>query len=90
MVGRETGFAKTEYVVAEVAAWGAFFHEYGQPQEECDSDFNHARVDFFICDGASVFGELTFTSSAGFARFGTIEMNYTMGSWLKLPTKKVA
>lgn len=54
------------------------------------ADFNHARVDFFICDGAPVFGELTFTLSAGFARYGTIEMDYPMGSWLKLPAKKVA
>lgn len=33
-----------------------------------------------------LFDELAITSSVGFARFGTIEMDYTMGSWLKLPT----
>lgn len=50
----------------------------------------HARVDFFACDGRPVFGELTFTFSAGFARFGTIDMDNVMGDWLKLPCDEVA
>ena len=54
------------------------------------SDFNHARVDFYVIGGRPIFGEITFTSSAGFARYGTLEMDCDMGDWLKLPTAEVA
>lgn len=47
--------------------------------------FPHARVDFFVVNGKPVFGEITFTSAAGFSRFGTPELDELMGSWLELP-----
>lgn len=50
-------------------------------------DFTHARVDFFIVGGEPVFGEITFTSGAGFSRFGTFKLDQQMGDWLKLPER---
>lgn len=61
-----------------------------QVSKALSADFNHARIDFFIANGKLVFGEITFTSSAGFARYGTIEMDNTMGDWLSLPCDEVA
>lgn len=50
-------------------------------------DFTHARVDFFIIKKRLVFGEITFTSGAGFSRFGTFELDEMMGNWLELPER---
>lgn len=52
-------------------------------------DFTHARVDFFIVKGRLIFGEITFTSGAGFSRFGTFKLDEQMGDWLKLPERGV-
>lgn len=47
--------------------------------------FNHVRVDFFNPDGNLIFGEMTFTSSAGFGKFNSREFAEKMGSYLELP-----
>ena len=49
-------------------------------------DFNHVRVDFFIEDEKIYFGELTFTSGAGFDKFSSIELDKEMGKMLNLST----
>lgn len=48
------------------------------------SDFTHARVDFFIENNQIYFGEITFTSGAGFSKF-TPPLDLEFGSLLKLP-----
>lgn len=48
-------------------------------------DFLHARVDFYVVDGKPVFGEITFTNSAGFGRVRPREFELSMGEYLKLP-----
>lgn len=47
--------------------------------------FLHARVDFYIVEGKVVFGEITFTNSAGFGRVKPDKFAIEMGSYLKLP-----
>ena len=47
-------------------------------------DFKHARVDFFIENDKIYFGEITFTSGAGFDKFSSIKLDTEMGSLLKL------
>lgn len=48
-------------------------------------DFLHARTDFYIVDGKVVFGEITFSNSAGFGRVAPEEFALKMGGYLELP-----
>ena len=48
----------------------------------------HVRVDFYNVSGKIYFGEMTFYHSCGIVPFHPEEWDYTLGSWLKLPTKK--
>lgn len=50
-------------------------------------DFLHARTDFYIVDGKVVFGEITFSNSAGFGRVAPEEFALKMGGYLELPMK---
>lgn len=52
-------------------------------------DFLHARVDFFIVDGKVIFGEITFTNSAGFGNVSPYEFAKGMGDCLKIPSEPV-
>jgi hypothetical protein len=47
-------------------------------------DFHHARVDFYLVEGKVVFGEITFTNSAGFGRVAPEKIALEMGEYLKL------
>lgn len=47
-------------------------------------DFLHARVDFYIVNGKLYFGEITFTSGAGFDRFSFYDFDLAVGKALKL------
>lgn len=58
--------------------------------EKLSDVFTHARVDFYIVNESPIFGEITFTSGAGFDRFHPEEFDYEMGSWLSLPKRKRA
>lgn len=51
--------------------------------------FKHVRVDMYNVNGNVIFGELTFTKSAGFGKIVPHSFDIEMGSWLKLPIKKV-
>jgi hypothetical protein len=46
--------------------------------------FKHARADFYIINDQIYFGEITFTSDAGFGKIEPIDFNLEMGSWLNL------
>lgn len=48
------------------------------------SDFLHARTDFYIVDGKVVFGEITFSNSAGFGRVEPKEFALKMGDYLNI------
>ncbi len=52
--------------------------------EKLSAPFYHARVDFYIVDGKIVFGEITFTSGAGFNKYG-IKLDKKMGNLLDIP-----
>lgn len=47
--------------------------------------FNHVRVDFFNPNNNLIFGEMTFTSSAGFGQFSSKKFAEQMGNYLQLP-----
>ena len=47
-------------------------------------DFLHARTDFYIVDDKVVFGEITFSNSAGFGRVEPREFALAMGDYLTL------
>jgi len=48
-------------------------------------DFLHARVDFYIVDKKVIFGEITFTNSAGFGNISPFKFAKEMGDCLELP-----
>lgn len=50
--------------------------------------FLHVRVDFYNVNGKIVFGELTFTKSAGFGKIEPHSFDVMMGSWIKLPVRQ--
>ena len=54
------------------------------------SDFLHARTDFYIVDNKVVFGEFTFSNSAGFGRVKPEEFALRMGDYLRLPVENHA
>lgn len=66
----------------------ACFSKMIEIAEDLAKDFLHVRVDFFYEGGKLYFGEMTFTTSAGFGKIDPIEFDYKMGSWLKLPIKE--
>lgn len=52
------------------------------------SPYYHARVDFYIVNNEVIFGEITFTSGAGFNKFSSYEFDKKLGSWLNLPVNE--
>ena len=56
--------------------------------ELLSSDFSYVRVDFYEVDGKLLFGEMTFTSDAGYLphkKTWTYEKDVTIGELMKLP-----
>lgn len=60
-----------------------YFDELMRYAEVLSEDFKHARVDFFIEQDKIYFGEITFTSSAGFGKFSSKRFAEKMGSYIK-------
>ena len=56
--------------------------------EILSADIPFVRVDFYEINGKIYFGELTFFPGDGFEAFQPEEWDYTLGSWLDLPTEK--
>lgn len=71
-----------------VEAKPAVFDEMAEYARRLSVPFAHARVDFYIDNGKPVFGEITFTKSAGFGRITPLSFDYEMGSWISLPKRK--
>lgn len=61
------------------------FEEMKTIAEALAKDFLHVRIDFFCEKNKIVFGEMTFTTSAGFGKIDPMRFDDQMGSWLKLP-----
>jgi len=64
------------------------FDEMKKIAENLSKDFLHARIDFFYEDDKIYFGEITFTTSAGFGKIAPFLYDIKMGEWLKLPMRK--
>lgn len=52
--------------------------------KKLSKDFRHARIDFFNPDNNLIFGEITFTSSAGFGKFSSKKFELEMGNFLEI------
>ncbi len=48
----------------------------------------HVRVDFYEVNGRVYFGEMTYSHWGGMMPFTPEEWDYTLGSWIHLPTKR--
>lgn len=48
------------------------------------ADFFHARIDFYVVENKIIFGEITFTNSAGFGRVEPPSFAKEMGDYLEL------
>ena len=57
--------------------------------EKLSVGYPHIRPDFYECNGKVYFGELTFFTGCGYLPFQPEEWDYTFGSWIKLPKKKI-
>lgn len=53
--------------------------------KKLSSQFPHVRVDFYIVKNKIYFGEMTFTSGAGFDKYKPYEFDLEMGKHFKLP-----
>ena len=63
------------------------FEEMKKIAEDLSKDFLHVRVDFFYENEKIYFGEMTFTTSAGFGKIDPFEYDVEMGSWLDISKK---
>lgn len=57
--------------------------------ERLSKNIPHVRVDLYNCNGKILFGEMTFYHYGGMIKFHPEEWDYTFGSWLGLPDKRV-
>ena len=57
--------------------------------ERLSKNIPHVRVDLYNCNGRILFGEMTFYHYGGMIKFHPEEWDYTFGSWLSLPNKRV-
>jgi hypothetical protein len=64
------------------------FQKMLEYSKKLSKPFIHVRVDFYNVNGKIVFGEFTFTKSAGFANITPNSFNVKMGNWIKLPNKQ--
>lgn len=64
------------------------FEEMLEICRKLSDKFSHVRVDLYYCQGKIYFGELTFTSSNGFARFSEFKYDKLAGEPLVLPGVK--
>lgn len=53
------------------------------------ADIPQVRVDWYWTEGKIYFGEMTFFDASGFENFEPEEYNELLGSWIKLPSKKL-
>lgn len=60
------------------------FDKMKEIAEKLAEDFLHVRIDFFYENGRVYFGEMTFTTSAGFGKIEPKEYDLVMGKWLNL------
>lgn len=56
--------------------------------ERLAKGFAQVRVDFYVINERLYFGEMTFTSGAGFSRYKPLSFDYELGSKVVLPIKK--
>ena len=52
--------------------------------KKLSQDFKHVRVDFYNIEGKIIFGELTFTSGAGFDEISPLQFDEKLGDYLRL------
>jgi len=65
------------------------FEEMKQLAAKLSKGMPHVRVDFYEVNGHVYFGEFTFSHWGGMQPFDPEKWDYTFGSWIKLPKRKV-
>lgn len=65
------------------------FEEMKILAQELSKGFPEVRVDLYECNNKVYFGEMTFFHWSGLMPYEPEEWDYTFGSWLKLPKKKI-
>lgn len=65
------------------------FDEMKRLAAKLSAGMPHVRVDFYEVNGQIYFGEFTFSHWGGLMPFEPEEWDYTFGSWIKLPKRKV-
>lgn len=73
--GRNMGYP----CVKEASAPPACLPKLLEYAKRLSEDFRHARVDFYIVNGKIYFGEITFTSGAGFDKFSSYDFDLEVG-----------
>ncbi len=82
--GVKLGYPNDEETVVQPPA---AFEEMKRIAADLSQDFLHVRVDLYCTQGKIVFGELTFTKSAGFGKIEPHSFDVQMGDWLTLPER---
>lgn len=65
------------------------FEEMKQLAAKLSKGMPHVRIDFYEVNGKVYFGEFTFSHWGGLKPFEPEKWDYTFGSWIKLPERKV-
>lgn len=67
----------------------ARFEQMKEIAEKLSKGLPHARIDLYDTGQKIYFGEITFFHFSGFTPFVPKEWDYTFGSWITLPTKRI-
>lgn len=65
------------------------WEEMKETARKLSQGFPHVRVDLYLINHKVYFGELTFFHDGGVVALEPEEWEYTLGSWIELPEKKV-
>ncbi len=65
------------------------FEEMKKVAEKLSQGIPQSRIDLYNINGKIYFGEITFFHWSGLTPFVPEEWDYTFGSWIKLPQKKI-
>lgn len=82
--GKLLELTNADYGLFSEATLPENFKELIKISEQLAKPFPFVRVDWYIKDGKTTFGELTFTPSGGLMRFNPASFDKTFGEWLDL------
>lgn len=60
------------------------YNEMLKAAKDLATPFPHARIDFYVVQNTIFFGEITFTSDAGFGKLNPDSFHKKVGSWIQI------